>query len=130
MPRWLPIKGVNEMCEDKKEVVLAYCGLVCSECGAFVKGRCEGCHSEKPMHRNCKVKPCAMERGLTTCADCTDFENFKDCRKLNNFISKIFALIFRSHRIGNLNRIREIGLDKFKEELKISKKGFEMKATK
>jgi len=101
---------------DPTEVVLAYCGLVCSGCGAYRKGRCKGCHSDKPMNAGCKVKPCAMEKNCTTCADCGDFTDLKECRKLNNFISKIFGLIFRSDRIGNLCRIREIGIEKFKEE--------------
>ena len=101
---------------DTKEVVLAYCGLVCSDCGAYRKGRCKGCHSDKPMNASCKVKPCAQEKNCVTCADCGDFTDLKECRKLNNFISKIFALIFRSDRIGNLCRIREIGIEKFKEE--------------
>ena len=103
------------MAESEKQVIIAYCGLVCSECGAFKKQRCEGCHSEKPMHKGCKVKPCAIERNYTTCAECGDFENLKDCKKLNNFISKIFGLIFRSDRIGNLNQIRQAGLDRFIE---------------
>ena len=104
------------MSEDGKEFVLAYCGLVCSECGAFTKGKCQGCHSDKPMNPGCKVKPCSQEKNCTTCANCGDFEDLKECKKLNNFISKIFAFVFRSDRIGNLNRIREVGLDKFKEE--------------
>lgn len=104
------------MAEESKEFILAYCGLVCSDCGAYVKGRCKGCHSDKPMNKGCKVKPCAQEKNCTTCAGCGNFENLKECKKLNNWISKIFALIFRSDRIGNLNRIREVSLDKFKEE--------------
>ena len=104
------------MSEDSQELILAYCGLVCSDCGAYLKGRCQGCHSEKPMNRGCKVKPCVKKIGCTTCAECTDFANLADCKKLNKWISKIFALIFRSNRIGNLSRIREVGLDKFKEE--------------
>lgn len=104
------------MSEESKEFVLAYCGLVCSQCGAFTKGKCGGCHSDKPMNSHCKVKPCVQQRNYSTCAECADFENLADCKKLNNFISKIFGFIFRSDRIGNLNRIREIGLDKFKEE--------------
>ena len=109
------------MSEDSNELVLAYCGLVCSDCGAYRKGRCRGCHSEKPMNARCKVKPCAQENNCSTCAECKDFENLNDCKKLNNIISKIFALIFRSDRIGNLNRIRQIGLDGFKEEKKPAK---------
>ncbi len=104
------------MSDESKEVVLAYCGLVCSDCGAYIKGKCQGCHCDKPMNRGCTVKPCAQEKNCSTCAECGDFENLKECGKLNNFISKIFAFIFRSDRIGNLNRIREIGVERFKEE--------------
>lgn len=104
------------MSEDSKEFVLACCGLICSDCGAYLKNKCQGCHCDKPLNKGCKVKPCAIEKKCTSCAECEDFENLQECKKLNNFISKIFAFIFRSDRIGNLNRIREIGLDRFKEE--------------
>lgn len=104
------------MSESEGEFILAYCGLVCSNCGAYKKGRCHSCHSEKPMYRNCPVKKCALERGYITCADCADFENLKDCKKLNNFISKIFDLIFRTDRIGNLDRIREVGVEQFQQQ--------------
>ena len=102
------------------ETTVARCGLVCSTCGAFRRGRCGGCHSDKPMFVCCPVKACAVEKGCATCADCTDFTDLKACRKLNNFISRIFGLIFRSDRIGGLYRIREIGLDAFKSERQAS----------
>lgn len=104
------------MSEETGKVVLAYCGLLCSKCGAFLKGRCKGCHGEKPMSVNCKIKPCVSEKGYKTCAECDSFTNLKDCKKLNNLISKIFGFIFRSDRIGNLNCVRRIGLDKFEEQ--------------
>ncbi len=96
--------------------IIAYCGLACSNCGMYVKGKCAGCHSEKPMNRNCKMKACASARHYTTCADCTEFANLKDCRKLNNLVANFFGFIFRTNRIGNLNRIRQIGMDVFVEE--------------
>ena len=68
------------------------------------------------MALNCKVKPCANEHCYSTCAECAQFDDLKNCKKLNNVISKIFALIFRSDRIGNLYKIRELGLDQFKAE--------------
>ena len=70
------------------------------------------------MNTGCKVKPCVQEKGYTTCAECADFGDLKACKKLNNFISKIFALIFRSDRIGNLNHIREIGIENSKKKSK------------
>ena len=98
-----------------KEIIVAYCGLICSECGAFKKGRCKGCFGEKPMNKNCKIKRCNVEKKYSTCADCTEFANIKDCKKLNNFISKIFHFLFKSNRLENLEKIRKDGLEKFKE---------------
>ena len=107
---------VNMSEKNKQNIIIAYCGLCCSNCGMYKKGRCQGCHSDKPMNRNCKMKACAMERGYVTCAECADFQNLKECTKLFNIISRFFGFIFHTDRIGNLNRIRDIGLDKFKEE--------------
>ena len=102
--------------KNTQNIIIAYCGLCCSNCGMYKKGKCQGCHSDKPMNRNCKMKACAMERGYITCAECKDFQNLKECKKLYNIVSRFFGFIFHTDRIGNLNRIRDIGLDKFKEE--------------
>ena len=104
------------MNSDIQDVIIAHCGIVCSKCGSFRRGKCKGCNSEKPMFRNCPIKKCNLAAKLATCADCKDFQNLKACKKLNNIISKIFGLIFRSNRIGNLVDIREVGLETFKEE--------------
>ncbi|HBU69740.1 MAG TPA: hypothetical protein DEE98_05090 [Elusimicrobia bacterium] len=98
------------------EIVVARCGLICSKCGAYLKKKCQGCHSDKPMFKGCPVKKCAIEKNILTCADCKDFSDLKECRKLNNMISKIISLFTKSNRVGSLCRIREIGLDKFKSE--------------
>jgi hypothetical protein len=98
------------------EVVIARCGLVCSKCGAFVKGKCKGCHSDKPMFKGCPIKKCTVEKNIPTCAACTDYKDLHDCRKLNNWISKIIGFFTKSDRIGKLRRIREGGLEKFISE--------------
>jgi hypothetical protein len=98
------------------ETIVARCGLACSNCGAYRHGKCAGCHSEKPMFSRCPVKACAIEKACTTCADCTAFPDLRACPKLNSFLSRLFGLIFRSDRIGNLYRIRQIGLEAFKTE--------------
>ena len=104
------------MSDQSNAVIIAYCGLVCSNCGMYRKEKCAGCHSDRPMNRNCKMKACAMEHKYITCADCKEFDRLEDCRKLNNMVSKFFGFIFRTNRIGNLYRIREIGIEAFKEE--------------
>lgn len=101
------------MAEKEIGFELAYCGLVCSQCGAFTRGKCKGCHSPKPMHSRCLVKKCAIEKKLACCAECSQFANLRDCRNLNNFISKFFGLVFRSDRIGNLGKIRKSGVAAF-----------------
>lgn len=105
-----------EEAEDPPEAIVANCGLVCTECGAYAKGRCEGCFSDKPMFRGCPVRACTRERDHSTCAECEEFEDLRECRKLNSFVSRIFGFLFRSNRIGNLERIREAGLDTFQSE--------------
>ena len=101
----------------ENEKLIACCGLICSDCGAFKRRKCQGCHSDKPLSLNCKVKPCVISRGFSTCADCKEFDNLKECKKLNNFISKIFAFVFKSDRMGNLNSIRQNGLEEFRSGL-------------
>lgn len=62
------------------------------------------------------MKACASGRGYATCAECTEIQNFKERPKLYNFILRAFGFIFRTDRIGNLARIRAVGLAKFKAE--------------
>ena len=102
------------MNENEKDVIVAHCGLVCSECGAFKKSKCKGCHGGKPMFRNCPIKKCNLDHQRTTCADCTEVQELADCGKLNNLISKFFAMVFHTNRIENLNTIRKVGLEQFK----------------
>jgi hypothetical protein len=109
------------MSENSQDLVLAYCGLVCSDCGMYVKGRCQGCHGEKPMIKNCKIKQCCIGRQYSTCAGCEEFANLKECRKLHNLISRLFSFVFRTDRIGNLNRIRQVGRDQFEKEAAVAK---------
>ena len=88
----------------------------------YKKGKCQGCHSDKPMNRNCKMKACAMGHEYTTCAECIEFQNLKECKKLYNIVSRSFGFIFHTDRIGNLDRIREVGIEKFKQEKRIDLK--------
>ena len=102
------------MSGTEQNVIVAHCGLVCSECGAFKKGKCKGCYGGKPMFANCPIKKCCLDTHRATCADCTEFKDLKDCTKLNNLISKFFGMMFRTNRLENLHAIRDAGLDQFK----------------
>jgi hypothetical protein len=104
-----------------KEVVadanlVAYCGLYCGACGAYRRERCPGCHGNKKASW-CKVRTCCRENGYATCADCQLVADSRDCRKFNNFIAKLFGLIFRSDRRACIVQIREIGVQGHAERM-------------
>jgi hypothetical protein len=89
--------------------LVASCGLFCGACGAYLKGKCEGC--VKSEQRSwCKVRACCQDKAIATCAECDDFTDPADCGKFNNLISKIFGLIFRSDRPACIREIRNTGL--------------------
>ena len=83
------------------EEVLSYCGYRCDLCPAYYENLksdddrkrvrddwikyydhraeledvdCKGCKSgPRDGNPNCKVRPCAIEKGVKTCADCDEF---------------------------------------------------------
>ncbi len=91
--------------------LVAFCGLYCGACRASTKGKCPGCR-ENVKATWCRVRTCCIEHGRATCADCTDADP-RECRSLNNIISKLFSLVFRSDRPACLERIGEIGIDAY-----------------
>lgn len=99
--------------EIKKDPALvAYCGLYCGACKSYQKGKCPGCH-ENSKASWCSIRTCCMEHGYKSCADCTEFSNPMDCKKFNNFFSKLFALLFRSDRAACIAAIKEKGYEGF-----------------
>jgi hypothetical protein len=90
--------------------LIAYCGLYCGACGAYLKGKCPGC-KENVKATWCQVRACNREYQYASCADCKHVTQFAECRKLNNFVSKIFAFLFRSDRPGCLAMIRQKGYE-------------------
>ncbi len=104
-----------------KEIVsnpdlVAYCGLYCGACRAYLKESCPGCH-ENEKAKWCKIRTCCIERGLATCAGCTEFPDPNACRKFNNLVAKIFAFIFRSDRAACIGRIRELGIQAYAADM-------------
>lgn len=94
---------------------MAYCGLICEECPAFIATRnedmealaklavewgdegdaftaedmmCDGCTARGRIFtwcRECELRNCAPKRGVATCAHCPDYEG---CDKLQ----RLFAM--------------------------------------
>ncbi|MDP4184418.1 MAG: DUF3795 domain-containing protein [Bacteroidota bacterium] len=95
--------------------LIAYCGLYCGACRAYRKGKCPGCQKNTKATW-CKVRLCCIENNYLSCADCAKTE-LKACKKFNNPVSKIFALVFRSDRNACIARIKEVGYEVYAEEM-------------
>jgi hypothetical protein len=94
--------------------LVAYCGLYCGACRAYLKERCPGCR-ENTKAAWCKIRLCGIDNKYTSCADCKEFKDVDDCKKFNNIISKIFAFVFRSNRKACIEQIRTKGIGKHAE---------------
>ena len=109
---------MKDIISDKN--LIAYCGLYCGACGKYLNGKCQGC-KENVKASWCKIRSCCIENKYSSCADCKTISSANDCKKFNNFISKIFALIFKSDRNACINQIKEQGYDSFAEYMASNK---------
>ena len=101
--------------------LVAHCGLYCGACGAYLKGRCPGCHENRKATW-CKVRSCCTERKQATCAECTDYPNAMDCRKFNNGISKVIGFLLRSDRAACIRQIKQLGVKGHAEDMAQNKR--------
>lgn len=106
------------MAESANRGVISACGLFCGTCRRYVSGKCVGCAANESATW-CKVRACCKEHNFCSCAEC-DVKDVDSCAKFNSFISKVFKFVFRSDRKGCVERIREVGYDKFAEEMRLS----------
>jgi hypothetical protein len=97
----------------------ARCGLYCGACRAYRRERCPGCHKNDKATW-CKVRTCCIENGYSTCADCRIVDDPRDCQKFNNFIARLFGLIFSSDRRACILQIRELGLQGHADQMAAS----------
>ena len=96
--------------------LIAYCGLYCGACRKYLIGKCPGCH-ENEKAGWCKVRICCIENNYRSCADCREYPNVQDCKKYNNFMAKLFGLIFRSDRKACIDKIKMDGYERFAQEM-------------
>lgn len=83
--------------------------------------KCLGC-SKNVKASWCKVRTCCIEKKSDSCADCKDYKDPSTCKKLNNFISKIFGLIFNSDRKACIAQIKKIGISGHAQKMAIEKR--------
>ena len=99
-----------------KSSLVAYCGLYCGACGKYKKGKCPGCaRNEKATW--CKIRTCCIDNHYKTCADCRTYSDSRDCKNMNNLMSKVFAVFFNSNRNACIDEIRKSGMAKFADKM-------------
>lgn len=86
---------------------VAYCGLYCGACKRFLGKKCPGCQQNSKATW-CKVRSCCIKNEIANCADCKSIGH-KACPHFNNFMAKVFGLIFNSDRGKCIERIKEAG---------------------
>jgi hypothetical protein len=109
-----------------KEIVadqnlIAFCGLYCGACGRYLKESCPGCAKNEKAGW-CGLRKCCIERNYQSCADCKEFADVMQCKKFNNFFSKIFGLIFRSDRKACIDLIKKSGYNDYAKEMARTKR--------
>lgn len=96
--------------------LVSACGLYCGSCRSYLKGKCPGC-SQNAKASWCKVRSCNLERGTSTCAQCTDHTDPVSCSKFHNPIARAFGFVFNTDRTAGIRNIREFGLDAFAQSM-------------
>ncbi|MDR0796262.1 MAG: DUF3795 domain-containing protein, partial [Tannerella sp.] len=65
------------------------------------------------LYKQCKVRPCCIENGFFTCADCTIYASVKECKKYNPLLLKIASWVERSDRSKAIEMIQTKGRAEF-----------------
>ncbi len=95
---------------------VAYCGLYCGACKSLLKGKCAGCYQNEKATW-CEIRKCCIENGYVTCADCR-LMPLKECKKYNNMFAKVIGFVSRTNRSKCIDCIKEMGVEKFADEMK------------
>jgi Protein of unknown function (DUF3795) len=109
---------MREITGDKS--LVAFCGLYCGACRSYLREKCPGCAGNNKATW-CGIRTCCRRKGILSCADCMEFADAMECRKFNNFMSKLFGLLFRSNRAACIRQIKETGLEGHAKKMAASK---------
>ncbi|MEX0323294.1 MAG: DUF3795 domain-containing protein [Puniceicoccaceae bacterium] len=97
--------------ENNKADLGAYCGLYCGTCRMYTGGKCTGCKGPvetMAAHcQKCKIRPCAEEKGVKSCAECAEFP----CDKIKAFHNPDKPMGRKA--AANCEAIKSVGYDKW-----------------
>jgi len=103
---------------EKNEKLISPCGFYCGACKSFLKGKCHGCETNTSnWSRKCKVKLCCKENNHQTCAECGQYSDVKECKKLNSLFTRFFAVFVGYDRPGSIRKIKEDGYSEYAKQM-------------
>ena len=95
------------------ENLISYCGFYCGACPKFLKGQCKGCKGNTPDcaagYNACKIRPCCLDNGYSSCADCKKHVSVRDCKDYNPLMIRFGQFITRTNRRKGIEMIKEKG---------------------
>lgn len=96
---------------------ISYCGFYCGACPKYKKDQCFSCKGDDPKcavgYKSCKVRPCCIEKGIESCADCDEYDSVKDCKKYNPLMIRFGQFITGTNRRLGIEMIKEKGEQEF-----------------
>jgi hypothetical protein len=101
--------------EPPRDAHIAACGLFCTNCRRFKSNKCPGCQVAPPF-KSCPVRKCCNDQGITDCGQCAEFaapRDYRECKKLNNMISKVIGFFTGSDRVAACAMLRDQGRDQY-----------------
>lgn len=99
--------------------MFAPCGMNCMVCykHCYHKKPCAGCLNSdkgKPEHcRKCRIKACAMEKGVQYCFECAAYP----CKPVKS-LEKSYNTRYQASLTENSRRVKESGLEAFMAQQK------------
>ena len=100
------------MAPIKSELQIAYCGLYCGNCSKMLKGKCPGCiKNEKATW--CKIRTCCIDKGYSSCAECVDFNNVRECKLHHSVFARVIEFVSKTDRSLCIDMIRKEGQENF-----------------
>jgi hypothetical protein len=94
--------------------LLAPCGIDCLVCYVHLRDNkpCSGClvddRGKTTRCRNCAIKSCAIERGITFCHECGEFP----CTRIRN-LDRSYRKRYAVSLVANSTALRDGGLDAY-----------------
>jgi hypothetical protein len=112
----------------EKIFLISYCGFYCGACPIYLKGKCKGCKELKSTthYKSCKVKPCCIKNGYSTCAECNKYQSIDDCKDFNPLFVRFSQFLTQTNRKKGIEMIKKDGANIFLEFI-ANKKWFNMK---